>query len=443
MRNQGTETPRSFRGAHALRIVTITGLLLGSTLAMAAIDLQVRAMQEPPEVAVTVTDSYGTPIPDLDISRFTITEDSTSTAITEFSIPAGPTTNDAVSLSAVFVMDYSGSLVAANAVEPAEEAVVSFIESMNLGDRIAILKVNGTIADSFGGFAIVDPADTTALVEAARQDLPEEHGTHLYDAILQAYGLLESHSPSLPDGPKAVIVLTDGKDVESSSVLADVQARIEDSIVPLYPIGFANPDVDVMTSFAQAAGTTYVAGRDEDALQQIQTQLAQLLQNQYLVQFASSIEVGDCTKTASLTVTVDAGLPSEQTAQALVNRCTSSNALPTVQSVARKAYPIGRWVSLQIDAGDPDGDGLSFSATGLAPGLSINSSSGLISGVPSQLGTYVTRVGVSDGKSTSEVAFAVDVYNPPSGGGGAFDYLSIASIAGLLAFGLRRRKYLG
>ena len=55
-----------------------------------------------------------------------------------------------------------------------------------------------------------------------------------------------------------------------------------------------------------------------------------------------------------------------------------------------------------------DGDSLTYSANGLPPGLSINSSTGLISGTLGldTAGTYSVRVSVSDGTLTRSVDFA-------------------------------------
>ncbi len=64
-------------------------------------------------------------------------------------------------------------------------------------------------------------------------------------------------------------------------------------------------------------------------------------------------------------------------------------------------------VALQLSAADPDGDGLTFSVTGLPPQLTINPTTGLISGTlsPSSAGTYQVTVTVSDGQLTAAQSF--------------------------------------
>ncbi|MEM9201525.1 MAG: putative Ig domain-containing protein [Actinomycetota bacterium] len=58
---------------------------------------------------------------------------------------------------------------------------------------------------------------------------------------------------------------------------------------------------------------------------------------------------------------------------------------PTVESVAPQTSAAFVPASLQIIASDPDGGSVGFSATGLPAGLSINASTGLISGTPTTL----------------------------------------------------------
>jgi len=94
------------------------------------------------------------------------------------------------------------------------------------------------------------------------------------------------------------------------------------------------------------------------------------------------------------------------------------NQPPQVSSPGNQTSAAGTTVSLQIQASDPDGGSLSYSATGLPPGLSINATTGRISGTisVSASGTYNTRVTVSDGAASANVSFTwtVTVTAPPN-----------------------------
>ncbi len=87
------------------------------------------------------------------------------------------------------------------------------------------------------------------------------------------------------------------------------------------------------------------------------------------------------------------------------NRCDISHAIVsgsgantvTVTNPGNQTGTVGTAVSLQIHATDSaSGQTLTYAATGLPAGLSINSSSGLISGTPTTASTYSTTVTATD-----------------------------------------------
>ena len=91
-----------------------------------------------------------------------------------------------------------------------------------------------------------------------------------------------------------------------------------------------------------------------------------------------------------------------------------SNSAPVIANPGTQSTLINTAASLQINASDPNGDALTFSATGLPTGLSINPSSGLIDGNPSATGSYRSTVSVSDGTATVSVIFDWLITQPGS-----------------------------
>jgi len=81
---------------------------------------------------------------------------------------------------------------------------------------------------------------------------------------------------------------------------------------------------------------------------------------------------------------------------------TSQN--PAVTNPGAQTSTVGTAASLQIQASDPQGDTLTYSATGLPAGLSINASSGLISGTPTTAGTSSVTVTAKDPGNNSGTA---------------------------------------
>src|SRR4051794_38078468 len=69
---------------------------------------------------------------------------------------------------------------------------------------------------------------------------------------------------------------------------------------------------------------------------------------------------------------------------------------PTVTNPGAQSSTAGQPASLQIHATDPQGDTLTYGATGLPAGLSINSTTGLVSGTPSTAGSSNVTVTASD-----------------------------------------------
>ncbi|WP_086728183.1 M4 family metallopeptidase [Streptomyces carpinensis] len=88
----------------------------------------------------------------------------------------------------------------------------------------------------------------------------------------------------------------------------------------------------------------------------------------------------------------------------------------TVTSPGNQSSTVGTAVSLQISASSTNSGSLSYAATGLPTGLSINSSTGLVSGTPTTAGTYSTTVTVTD--STGATGSASFTWTVSSSGGG-------------------------
>jgi hypothetical protein len=82
---------------------------------------------------------------------------------------------------------------------------------------------------------------------------------------------------------------------------------------------------------------------------------------------------------------------------------------PSIVNPGAKSTIVGQSVSVQITASDPENDVLTYSASGLPSGLSINSSTGRITGAPTTVGTRTVAVTVSDGLATASTSFAFTV----------------------------------
>jgi hypothetical protein len=89
----------------------------------------------------------------------------------------------------------------------------------------------------------------------------------------------------------------------------------------------------------------------------------------------------------------------------------------SVTNPGNQTGTVGTAASLQIHASDSaSGQTLTYSATGLPTGLTINSSTGLVSGTPSTAGTFSVTVTAKDGTGASGSASFSWLINSASGG---------------------------
>ncbi len=77
--------------------------------------------------------------------------------------------------------------------------------------------------------------------------------------------------------------------------------------------------------------------------------------------------------------------------------CGYSNQFPSLTNPGTQTSTVGQSASLQLSGSDPDGQPISYSATGLPPGVFIGSATGFISGTLTTAGSYTVTGRVHDG----------------------------------------------
>ena len=158
-------------------------------------------------------------------------------------------------------------------------------------------------------------------------------------------------------------------------------------------------------SYSMTTGTTSVTNLDLGPLAQDAISRGYLSSSCYLIDIEAGFELwqgGAGLATKSFSVSVGGG----------------GNAV-SVTGPGNQAGTVGTAASVQVRASDSaSGQTLTYSASGLPPGLSVNSSTGLISGTPTTAGTYPATVTVRDGTGASGSATFTWAIGSSGGGGG-------------------------
>ena len=283
--------------------------------AQADVDLRVEAkpITEDIDAFARVTDQNGDPVGGLDGSDFAVTLDGTALSTFTFTLP--PAQDPTQRVSVIFAMDYSGS-VQSTALTAMQNAVIDFIDQMVAGDHAAIIKFNNTNPDQASvvqAFTAIDDggAGDSALVSAVMAPYPGT-GTNLLDAVNLAVDTFVTPGTPLPNGPKAVILISDGGENSSVETQSDVVAHANDNSLPVFTIGVGDIDTDpareeLLSSLAENTGGDYIPAPDDQGIADAYVTISESLNNEYKLTIPT-IEVQDCDQhTLDVTVQGETG----------------------------------------------------------------------------------------------------------------------------------------
>jgi hypothetical protein len=79
---------------------------------------------------------------------------------------------------------------------------------------------------------------------------------------------------------------------------------------------------------------------------------------------------------------------------------------PTLLNPGNLTHSSGQPLTLTLVGSDPEGNPVTYTASGLPTGLVLNRNTGFVSGTPSAAGAFTTRATVSDGKLTTTQSFS-------------------------------------
>jgi tight adherence protein B len=179
----------------------------------------------------------------------------------------------------VLVIDASNSM-RGTAIAGAVEAARAFAEQRSPNQLVAVLVFN-----SASSVLLPFTADQGEIEAALAQPPALAHGTHVYDAVDAALGLLQE--AEIAAG--SVVVLSDGADTGSTALLTDVAGRARADGVRVFSVGLRSRGFDfaALERLAAGAGGTYTEAASSADLARVFDELGARLASEYLVRYRS------------------------------------------------------------------------------------------------------------------------------------------------------------
>lgn len=361
----------------ALVAFVMLAIASGQVFADVKLRVEARPITDPIDVFATVTDDDETPVAGLDDTDFTVLVDGVEVVSPTFSL--SPIQDAKQQASIVFAMDYSPSTSEA---QPAmERSVLTFLDTMEVGDYAAIIKFNETNSQRVAvlqPLTMIDKASGSSALESAVKTPFSGSGSPVIDALEAAVAQFDSPPTPLPAGPKVAILVSDGGDNTSEFTGSDVvDAALEQGTsifsVGVGPLGELVSEREItgrqlLRELTFQTGGQYYEAPDDQAIEDAYGTIATLLQNEYLLTFASGID--DCNE-HEVEVRVEGFDPARST----FTRCTDpgTSTPPPEGDVGGTPTPPSENTddNSDTDANSSSGGGGAFGPLGLIAGLSL------------------------------------------------------------------------
>jgi len=203
--------------------------------------------------------------------------------------------DEAGPLTTILLMDNSGSMNYANKLVSAKEVAKEYVEQMRPGDQTGVITFNTEVV------TVQEITDSKESLIASIDTITASKDTALYDALVYT---VDAVNP-LP-GRKAVIVLTDGMDVQSVATPDEALARIGFGGLSISTVGFGQvPDEDeeaddyagidetTMRYIAENAGGSYGYADNKEQLSSLYNQLRRALQSEVVISYVTPLALRD------------------------------------------------------------------------------------------------------------------------------------------------------
>lgn len=180
--------------------------------------------------------------------------------------PLADAVDDRAPLVAV-VLDSSGSVKAAD-LALAGDLAVGIMDGLPPGSKLAVFSFDDQSRLLLPATTNIDELKTTLDAVRVRGRF-----TALYDALYDASRYLRASTSR----PRAIILVTDGRDENSTLTLEDGLRVAEESSIPVYAVGIGRAEERVLRRISRLTGGEYVAAAEASATQ-IAERIAQATQ---------------------------------------------------------------------------------------------------------------------------------------------------------------------
>ena len=208
-------------------------------------------------------------------------------------------------LTTILLIDNSGSMNYADKLNSAKEVAKEYLNQMRAEDQAGIITFNTEVV------TVQEVTGSKLALENALDGISANSDTAMFDALVTAVGTLNPLS-----GRKAIIVLTDGMDNQSSADADDALSSIGFSGLSISTIGFgqipeSGEEADVYSGIdestlryiAENAGGRYGYVENKEQLSALYDQIRRSLQSEVVISYETLLTLRDGVLRA-LTVTL-------------------------------------------------------------------------------------------------------------------------------------------
>ncbi len=245
------------------------------------------SQQQFPRIAVQfeVRQPDGSFLLDATRNEFRVTEDGKDVEVLDFQAPR---TRESIPTTIVLVVDHSGSMEQEHRISSLKEAVISFLQKVPEGSRVAVVGFSSEVRE-------LCPFTTDrAQVGRSVNRLRPGGATRFYDAVSHALGMLDEQT-----GRRAVLALTDGEDTSSEDdTIETAIAKAQRLGLPVYTLGLGTEEEIASADLRRLATSTrgqYYPAHNADQLKTIYETIAARIGAGYTLVYQSDRRLPDGT----------------------------------------------------------------------------------------------------------------------------------------------------